>query len=230
MEPLVFLPGMMCDARLFAPQIEALSRTRAVQVGCLAGPDTIRDMAEAVLAAAPATFALAGLSLGGIVAMEVMRKAPDRVTRLALMACDPLSDTPDMAGGREQLMARAGAGRLEDVLREFLPVKCLAPGPARTAMQDLFAEMGRDAGADQFVAQSRALQRRPDQQGTLRRMRVPTLVMGGAHDRMCPPRRHEFMAELIPAASLTILPEAGHLLTLETPVAALAALEAWLRA
>ena len=221
---------MMCDARLFAPQIEALSRARAVQVGCLAGSDTIRDMADAVLAAAPATFALAGLSLGGIVAMEVLRKAPDRVTRLALMACDPLSDTPDMAGGREQLMARARAGRLDDVLRDFLPVKCLAPGPARAAMQDLFVEMGRDAGADQFVAQSRALQRRPDQQATLRRVRVPALVMGGAHDRMCPPRRHEFMAELIPEASLTILPEAGHLPTLEAPVAALAALETWLRA
>jgi len=220
---------MMCDARLFAPQIEALSRSRAVQVGCLAGPDSIREMAEAVLAVAPATFALAGLSLGGIVAMEVIRKAPDRVSRLALMACDPLSDTPDMAGAREQLMARARAGRLDDVLRDFLPVKCLAPGPGRAVLQDLFVEMGRDAGAERFVAQSRALQRRPDQQGTLRRVRVPTLVMGGAHDRMCPPRRHEFMAELIPGARLTMLPEAGHLPTLETPAAALDALSAWLR-
>jgi len=187
-------------------------------------------MAEAVLAAAPKSFALAGLSLGAIVAMEVIRKAPDRVTRLALMACDPLSDTPDMAGGREQLIARARAGRLDDVLRDFLPAACLAPGPGRAALQDLFVDMGRAAGADQFVAQSRALQRRPDQQGTLRRVRVPTLVMGGAHDRMCPPRRHEFMAELIPGASLTILPEAGHLPTLEAPAAALDALSAWLRA
>ena len=230
MEPLVFLPGMMCDARLFAPQTEALSRARAVQVGCLAGHDSIRDIAAAVLAAAPGKFALAGLSLGAIVAMEVIRKAPDRVTRLALMACDPLSDTPDMAGAREQLMARAKAGRLEDVLRDFLPSACLAPGPGRAALQDRFVAMGQGAGADQFVAQSRALQRRPDQQGTLRRVRVPTLVMGGAHDRMCPPRRHEFMAELIPDASLTILPEAGHLLTLEDPAGSLQALTAWLNA
>jgi pimeloyl-ACP methyl ester carboxylesterase len=221
---------MMCDARLFAPQIEALSQTRAVQVGCLAGHDSIREMANAVLATAPPVFALAGLSLGAIVAMEVIRKAPDRVTRLALIATDPLSDTPDMAGAREPMMARARAGRLDDVLREFLPAACLAPGPGRAAIQDLFASMGRDAGADQFVAQSRALQRRPDQQGTLRRVRVPALVMGGAHDVMCPPRRHEFMAELIPDARLTILPEAGHMLTLEAPDAALAALDAWLLA
>lgn len=228
MEPLVLLPGMMCDARLFAPQIEALSRARALQVGHYGGCDSIRDMAEAVLTAAPARFALAGLSLGGIVAMEVIRKAPERVTRLALMACDPLSDTPAMAGAREPLMARARAGRLEEVLRDFLPPACLAPGPRRAAIQDRFVEMGQAAGADRFVAQSRALQRRPDQQGTLRRLRVPALVMGGAHDRMCPPRRHEFMAELIPDARLAILPDAGHLVTLEAPEAVSEALETWL--
>ena len=230
MEPLVFLPGMMCDARLFQPQIEALSRTRSVQFGCLTGPDSIRDMAMAILDAAPQRFALAGLSLGGIVAMEVMRKAPERVTRLALMACDPLSDTPDMAAARELLMVRATGGRLEDVLYEALPPQVFAPGAGRARAQDLFMDMGRRAGAACFVAQSRALQRRPDQQGTLRRIKIPTLVMGGAHDRLCPPRRHEFMAELIPDATLAMLPDAGHLPTVETPEAVLGHLERWLAA
>lgn len=221
---------MMCDARLFAPQIEALSRECAVQIGCLGGHDTVRGMAEAVLEAAPERFALAGLSLGGIVAMEVLRKAPARVTRLALMATDPLTDTPDMAAGREVMIARAKGGRLEDVLREFLPSTTLAQGPGRSAMQDRFVSMGLEAGADQFARQMRALQRRPDQQGTLRRVRVPSLVMGGAQDRMCPPRRHEFMAGLIPGATLEILEDAGHLLTLEAPGASLAAIREWLRA
>ena len=230
MDPLVFLPGMMCDARLFAPQIEALSRDRAVQVGCLAGHDSVRAMAEAVLEAAPERFALAGLSLGGIVAMEVIRKAPARVTRLALMATDPLTDTPDMAAGREVLIARARGGRLEEVLREFLPAQTLAPGPGRASVQDGFVRMGLEAGADQFADQMRALQRRPDQQGTLRRVQVPTLVMGGAHDRMCPPRRHEFMAQLIPGARLEILEDAGHLLTQEAPGASLEAFRVWLSA
>lgn len=230
MEPLVFLPGMMCDARLFQPQLTALSQSRSVQVACLVGPDSIRDMAQAVLDTAPQKFALAGLSLGGIVAMEVLRKAPDRVTRLALMDTDPQSDTPDIAASRELLIARARGGRLEDVLRDAVPPQVLAPGPQRATVQDLFLKMGMAAGTDCFVSQSRALQRRPDQQGTLRRISVPTLVMCGEHDRLCPPRRHEFMAGLIPGATLAVLPDAGHLPTLEAPDACLDALQNWLAA
>ncbi len=228
MEPVLFLPGFMSDSRLFAPQIEALSRHRAVQIAPLSGLDSVRDMAIRVLEAAPARFALAGASLGGMVAMEVMRRAPERVTRLALISTDALAESPGVAAAREGMMTRARAGRLSDAMDEAIPSGSLAPGPRRTAICDLVREMGVSAGAEAFLAQSRALQRRPDQQGTLRRISVPTVVICGDHDHLMTPRRHQLMSDLTPRAHLVVLENAGHLPTLETPGEMVEILDAWL--
>ena len=228
--PLVLLPGMMCDARLFGPQIAALSGTRAVQVAPLGGHDTMAALAAGVLADAPPHFALAGLSMGGIVAMEIMAQAPERVERLALLDTNPLAEALEVAARREPQIAAVEAGRLEQVMRDEMKPNYLADGPGRGAILDTCMAMALALGPDVFVNQSRALRDRPDQTDALRAVRVPTLVLCGRHDRLCPVQRHELMASLVAGSVLEIVEEAGHLPTLEQPAATTAALARWLAA
>ena len=228
-EPIVFLPGMMCDARLFGPQIAELSSEYSVMVGPVTRGERIEEIASGLLDELPGRFALAGLSMGGIVAMELLRRAPDRITRLALMDTNPLAETPQVAANREPQIVKVRAGRMEDVMREEMKPNYLAPGPFRNEILDLVMDMAHTLGPEVFIRQSRALQRRRDQQGTLRKCKVPTLVLCGAHDALCPVKRHTFMAELIIGAELRVIESAGHLPTLEAPNETTQALRDWLR-
>jgi len=187
------------------------------------------EIASNLITALPQKFALAGLSMGGIVAMEILRRTPDRVTRIALMDTNCLAETPQVAANREPQIIKARSGRLEDVMRDEMKPNYLAPGPRRIEVLNLVLDMAMGLGPEVFVRQSRALQRRRDHQSTLRRIRQPALVLCGEHDALCPVKRHQFMAELIPYAELTIIPEAGHLPTLEQPEATTEALRAWMR-
>ncbi|WP_300013223.1 alpha/beta fold hydrolase [uncultured Roseobacter sp.] len=227
-EPLVLLPGLMCDARLFGPQIAALSSDTAVMVGPITQGERVEEIASGLLDQLPGRFALAGLSMGGIVAMEILRRAPDRVTRIALMDTNPLAETPQVAAAREPQIVAARTGRMLDVMREEMKPNYLAPGPHQQAVLDLVMDMADALGPEVFVRQSRALQRRRDQQSTLRKCKVPALVLCGAHDALCPVKRHEFMSELIPYATLKVLPNAGHLPTLEQPDETTQALRDWM--
>ncbi len=227
-EPLVLLPGMMCDARLFGPQIADLSVDHCVTVAPITQGGRVEDIATLLLGRLPERFALAGLSMGGIVAMEILRRAPGRVSRLALLDTNPLAETPQTAAAREPQIVAARAGRLRDVMRDEMKPKYLADGPAQKDVLDLVMQMAETLGPEVFVRQSRALQRRPDQQATLRKCRLPTLVLCGAEDTLCPVKRHEFMAELIPQARLVVVEGAGHLPTLEQPDATTRALRDWM--
>lgn len=227
-EPVVLLPGMMCDARLFAPQLADLSRERAVMVAPITQGERIEEIASGLLDVLPDRFALAGLSMGGIVAMEVLRRAPGRVTRLALMDTNPLAETPQSAAQYEPLIIGAKAGRLDEMITQMIRPDFLAPGPGRAEVLALVRQMAADLGPEVFVRQVRALQRRRDNQAALRRCKVPALVLCGAHDGLTPVKRHRFMAELIPQASLCILEGAGHLPTLEAPGEVCRALREWL--
>jgi pimeloyl-ACP methyl ester carboxylesterase len=227
-EPLVFLPGMMCDARLFGPQIAELSADTAVMVAPITQGERVEEIASGLLDLLPRRFALAGLSMGGIVAMEILRRAPERVTRIALLDTNPLAETPQVAAAREPQIVAARTGRMLEVMREEMKPNYLAPGAGRPAVLDLVMDMADTLGPEVFIRQSRALQRRPDQQSTLRKCKIPALVLCGAHDVLCPVRRHEFMAELIPNAKLHIIEDAGHLPTLEQPDETTRALRAWM--
>ena len=228
-EPLVLLPGMMCDARLFGPQIAEMSSDHAVMVAPITQGDRIEEIASGLLSQLPLRFALAGLSMGGIVAMEILRRAPDRVSRLALMSTNPLAETPQVAAAREPQIVQVRTGRLHEVMRDEMKPEYLAPGAQRNDVLDLVMDMAQTLGPEVFIRQSRALQRRRDQQAVLRKCRVPALVLCGAHDQLCPVKRHTFMAELIPYAQLTVLEHSGHLPTLEQPAETTAALRAWMR-
>ena len=220
---------MMCDARLFGPQLARFSAERAVQVGCLTGADSVEALAARVLDAAPATFALAGLSMGGIVAMEIVRVAPERVRALALLDTNPRAEPEDVARGRAEQVERVRAGGLVEVMRDELKPRYLADGPRRDETLALCMAMAVALGPDAFARQARAISTRPDQTGSLPDVAVPTLVLMGASDGLCPLDRHELMHALIPGSTLEVLPGAGHLPTLERPDDANAALERWLR-
>ncbi|MCL6284440.1 alpha/beta hydrolase [Ruegeria sp. 2012CJ41-6] len=227
-EPLVFLTGLMCDARVFGAQLLEVSADRAVTVAPTSMGERVEQIASDLLDQLPHRFALAGHSMGGIIAMELYSRAPDRVARLCLISTDSLADTPQIAAAREPLIVGAQSGRLDEVMREALPPDVLAPGPNRAGILELVHAMSARQGPDVFVRQMRALQRRPDQQATLRKISVPTLVLCGAQDMLTPVKRHVFMSELIPTATLRVLDEAGHFPTLEAPGAVTEALRDWL--
>ncbi|SLN51687.1 Putative aminoacrylate hydrolase RutD [Pseudoruegeria aquimaris] len=226
--PLILLPGMMCDGRLFSPQIAAFGAEREILTPGLAGAETVASLAQGVLAQAPERFALAGLSMGGIVAMEVLRQAPERVAGLALLDTNPLAETDEVKARRAPQMEKAANGRLASVMRDEMKPNYLAPGEGRAAVLDLCMEMALDLGPEAFLRQSRALRDRPDQTDTLRRFGGPTLVLCGAQDALCPVARHELMAALIPGARLVVIEGAGHLPVLEKPEETNAALRRWL--
>ena len=227
-DPLVLLPGLMCDVRIWGPQIEALSLAGTLHLPHWGDGDSVQSLAEAVLAQAPPEFALAGMSLGGMVAMEILRQAPERVTRIALIGTNCLAETPPLAAERELRIVRAKAGRLATVMAEEVPATVLADGPLRAPISDFLIEMALDLGESTYLRQSRAMQRRPDQQRTLRQARLPALILCGAEDKLYLPRRHEFIAGLMLHADLRMIDGAGHVPTLEQPAEVISALGDWL--
>ena len=227
-EPILLIPGMMCDARLFAPQIAVFSGSRPVMVVPLRGQASFELFATEILSHAPPQFALAGLSMGGIAAMEIIRQAPGRVTRLALMDTNPLAEIPERAAERKLQIERVRKGGLRLVMRDEMKPNYLTDGPNKQMLLDLCMTMAEDLGAKVFEEQSLALQRRRDQSDTLRGIDVPTLVLCGEDDRLCPVERHEMMCDLIPGARLSVISNAGHLPVLEQPELTNKVMEEWL--
>jgi len=226
--PLVLLPGMMCDSRLFGPQIAALSGKVPLHLAPITAHDNMQELAAGILVTAPPRFALAGLSMGGIVAMEMVRQAPDRIERLALLDTNPRAELAEVGARRKPQIDRVRAGGLKEVMRDELKPNYLADGPLRQNVLDLCMTMALDLGSDVFERQSTALRTRPDQQETLTSVVCPTLILVGAEDRLCPPDRHELMHRLISGSALKIIDGAGHLPTLEQPDAVTAAFKTWL--
>ncbi len=229
MTPLVLIPGMMCDARLFAPQIATLSAGRTIQVATITEADSISQLARQVLTDAPPRFALAGLSMGGIVAMEILRQAPERLERVALLDTNHRAEAPDRQALRGPQVERVFQGALRQVLIEEM--KPLYLGPEKRGDEAILGcalDMAVALGPAVFARQSEALRTRPDQTETLRAAEVQALVLCGEHDLLCPVERHQEMAALMPRARLEIVAGAGHLSTLERPAETTAALNEWL--
>ena len=229
-EKLVLVPGMMCDARLFAPQIAALSARHDVTVCVPAGERTIAALAGRVLDAAGAgPINLAGLSMGGIVAMAVAALSPERVRRLALLDTNHRADPPERRPIREAQSEKVRDGALRAVIiEEMKPNYLAAANRSDQALLDLLVTMALDLGAEAFVDQSIALRDRPDQSAALSGFAGPALVLCGAEDALCPPERHHEIAELLPDPRLVVVPGAGHISTLEEPLAVTEALADWL--
>jgi len=229
MTPLVLLPGMMCDARLFKHQVEYFSSTREVLVLPITEQPSVSRLADDILNCAPDKFALAGLSMGGIVAMDIMAKAPERVERLALLDTNPLAEPEQTTRNRLLQIQQVEAGKLADVMRDEMKPLYLVEGPERQGHLDLCMDMAMTLGASVFIRQSKALSSRVDQTETLRGIEVPTLVLCGKHDVLCPVSRHEYMHQKIASSRLRVIDDAGHLPTLENARETNHALADWLR-
>lgn len=227
--PLVLLPDILCDIALFDPVLRHLSADRPVMFVPLLGGDSSAALATAILAVLPPRFAVLGQGLGGVIAMEIASRAPERIERLALIGSYPQTEMPAKAAEREPRVAIARGGRMEAVAEAEFPAETLAPGAGRAAVMRAVAAMARRTGPQIYADHTRALQRRPDHQGTLRRLHCPALVLCGAHDMLAPPRRQQIVAELIRGAVYCMLDDAGHMPTLEAPEAVMTALQGWLR-
>ena len=228
--PLVLVPGMMCDARLFSPQVAHFEAQRPVVVADITGADTVAELAAQILAQVEASkFALAGLSMGGIVAMEVARQRPDRLAGLALLDTNPWAEIEAVQQARGPQMDSVQAGGLLPLMRDQMAPKYTNIRDTQCRHLDLVLAMAEALGPEVFLRQSRALRDRPDQIETLRSLiGLPGLALAGEEDQLCPPDRHQAIAEAMPDCTLTLLPGVGHLSTLEAPVAVNRALETWL--
>ena len=215
-ENLLLAPGMMCDERLWAPQLAALPQPAFHAVTTTA--DTFRDMAAATLARAPARFALVGLSMGGILAFEIWRQARERVTHLALIDTNPHAEAPERRSLRLAQIETALAGGLRELAIDSLKPLYLARSHRDdAALLDTILDMALSLGPEVFRRQSLALRDRVDSVPLLETIDCPALVMCGAEDTLCPPAYHELMAARIPHARLRVIEDCGHLASLEQP-------------
>ena len=228
--PLVLLPGLLCDAALWAPQVAALADIAEPRVVDLTRDDDIGAMAARVLAEAPARFALAGLSMGGYVSFEVMRRAPERVTHLALLDTSARPDTPERAQVRRDFIALARSGGFRGLTPRLLPQWVHASRMSDPAFVEAVASMTLRVGRDAFIRQQTAILGRPDSRPGLSRIRVPTLVLCGRQDQATPVEVAREIASDIEGARLVVVEECGHLATLERPAEVSAAMRAWLSA
>ncbi|CAA7614187.1 alpha/beta fold hydrolase [Magnetospirillum sp. UT-4] len=229
MTALVLLPGLLNDERLWAHQRHALAEQAEVSVADLTADDTMAGLAERVLAAAPDRFALAGLSMGGYVAMEIMRRAPERVERLALVSTAARPDTAEQTERRRDAIANARAGGFDKVPPALLPIMVHPDRAAQERVGGLFVDMARAVGPEAFIRQQTAIMHRPDSRPGLPRISCPTVVVVGRDDTLTPPDRAEEMAALIPGARLVRIGQCGHLSAIEQPQAVSAVLSYWLQ-
>ncbi|ADZ68906.1 alpha/beta fold hydrolase [Polymorphum gilvum] len=229
MDPIVFIPGLLCTETLYAPQIVAFA-DRPLMVADHRRHDTIAAIAEDILAQAPQRFALVGLSMGGYIAMEILRVAPERVARLALLDTSARPDAPEQGERRRVLMDLADKGRFSKVPHLLYPGLVDAGREHDEDLKAVVVEMAMETGPEAFVRQQRAIMARVDARPRLGEIGCPTLVLVGAGDTLTPPHLAQEMHEAIPASRMAVIPGCGHLSTLEAPGAVTAELTAWLGA
>jgi len=227
---LVLLPGLLCDARLWAPQIAVLGVSHDLYVADLTRRESIAAMAADVLAATQGPLAVAGLSMGGYVAMEMALTAPDRVQRLALLDTSARPDPPEKARMRAEMLKQVEHGRFRGVTRRLLPALIHPDRLDDAALVGTVTAMTEAVGREAFVRQTRAVTTRRDYRPALPRIACPTLVLCGREDMRTPLDHSEELAAGIPAARLVVFEACGHLSTIERPTAVTAALADWLAA
>jgi pimeloyl-ACP methyl ester carboxylesterase len=225
---LVLLPGLLCDAALWEPQRDRFGRRFEILIADLTQDETVGDMARRVLAAAPPRFALAGLSMGGYVAQEILRQAPERVERVALLDTSARADTPEQTSRRRGLIALAQTGKFKGVTPRLLPLLLHPLHLDDKRMTGIVMAMAERIGQAAFLRQQRAILSRPDSRPDLAQIRCPALALCGRNDALTPVALSEEIAAGIPGAELVVLEDCGHLSTIEQPDAVNAAFETWL--
>jgi pimeloyl-ACP methyl ester carboxylesterase len=215
--PVVFVPGLTCTGRIYAHQAERLGRNRTVTLAEPWRASSMAEIAEQVLAGAPERFCLVGLSMGGYVAFEIMRQAPERVEKLALLSTTARPDTPERTALRRQQVA---AARMLGARRGFMAAFPTLVHPARhedAALRTVLLDMAEELGLDVFERQTEAIIGRADSRPLLPAIAVPTLVVAGAEDALVPAALAQEIAAQIPGARLETIMHCGHMVSLEMP-------------
>ena len=227
---LVLVPGLLCDAALWAHQTRHLVDIADMTVAEVNREDSMAAMAQAVLEQAPAgRFALAGLSMGGYIAHEIMRRAPKRIARLALLDTSARADTEEQVLRRGGLLDLAAKGRFKGITPSLLPLYLHESRLDDTALTAAVVAMAERIGSDGFLRQQTAIMNRIDSRPFLGGYECPTVVICGRQDRATPLEMSEEMAASIPGARLVVVETCGHLSTMEKPEAVTAALRTWLQ-
>jgi pimeloyl-ACP methyl ester carboxylesterase len=227
--PILLVPGLVSSPRIYAPVAPALWQMGSVMVANHIRDDSMGAIARRILAEAPPRFALAGHSMGGYIAFEIMRQAPERVLRLALINTQARPDTPEATSRRRSQMARAQAGEYHAILDELFSGFVHPSRRERADLRQLVYDMGDDVGVEGFVRQQTAIMARPDSRPTLAAIACPTLVLTGDEDNTIPNKLSKEMADGISGAKLVILANCGHLPQPEQPEATAKAMVEWLR-
>ncbi len=226
--PIVWIPGHLCGPWLYAPQLAVFGGARASIIADTLRDDDLGAMAERLLAGAPPRFALAGLSMGGMVAMQVMARAPERVAGAVLMDTDPSRARAREIEWRSRLIAQAEREGLGAYLDRFVERFYLHSPAASGRLAPLTRQMMGETPLEVVRAQARALDRRRDMVPLIAGYAGPVEVIVGAEDRVCPPLLHAPLAGALPGAVLTEIPDCGHLATIEAPEPVNARIEALL--
>ncbi len=226
---LVLVPGMTCDGEVWSDVIEDLAAHVDAHVTDIAQAGSIGEMAASVLAKAPDRFALAGHSLGGYVSFEILRRSPERITRLALIGTSARPDTPAVSERRRRMIARTESGGFEQVVEGLLPSVVARERRDDRELIERLGAMMRRVGPTAFCQQQRAIIERPDSRPTLGNIAVPTLVAAGDEDLLMPAEVQAEMAEAIPIAHRATIDRCGHIAPLERPERLTALLRAWLK-
>jgi pimeloyl-ACP methyl ester carboxylesterase len=226
--PVVLIPGLLCDGALWDKAIKGLAGQMRPHIADITGAESIPELARQVLAAAPRQFGLVGLSMGGYVAFEIMRQAPERVLKLCLFDTSARPDAPEQRERRQALLALAKSGQFKGVTPRLLP---LLIHPANIDNKDLTATvmaMAERVGRDAFQRQQTAILNRVDSRPLLRDIKCPAMMVVGDKDALTPPDFAREIADGILGCSLHIVPDAGHLPPLEQPEASSQLMARWL--
>jgi pimeloyl-ACP methyl ester carboxylesterase len=227
--PIILVPGLICSARLYAEQVPRLWRCGPVTIADHWRDDTVDAIAARILAEASPRFALAGLSMGGYIAFAMQRQAPDRVARLALLDTSARPDMPEQSERRRTLIALAESGRYVEIPELLYPAFVHRNRQGDETLRATVRTMAEETGADAFVRQQRAIMSRPDCRPLLASIRCPTLVLVGEGDELTPPALSQEIAAGIAGSRLVVVPDCGHLSTLERPEAVNRALMEWMK-
>jgi pimeloyl-ACP methyl ester carboxylesterase len=228
--PMVLIPGLLTSPQLYAEQLPSLWRLGPVTIAGNTRDDTMAAIASRILAAAPPRFALTGLSMGGYVAFEILRQAPDRVARLALLDTTARPDTPEQTERRNAQIALTRAGRFAEIADQQFPLLAHHSRHDDAAARELVRLMAEETGPEAFIRQQNAIMARADSRPGLSAIGCPTLVLVGDGDVLTPPKLSAELADGIPDARLVVVADSGHLSTLDQPEQVTQALVAWLQA
>ena len=226
--PLLLIPGLACTNALFAHQIKALEGDYEIVVGDHTGHDSLGAIANSILSNAPRRFALAGLSMGGYLSFEILRQAPERVKRLALLDTSARGDLIEKVEQRRAAIRMAEAGKFEQVCRATLDLSIAKSRRNDFELKREITDMAMDMGIVQWIGQMNALMGRSSSVALLPYIKCPTLVVVGDEDQLTPRDCAVEMAETIPGARLEVVADCGHMSTMERPDEVTELLREWL--